>query len=122
MVDLVYHMLTTTLTVIGIAVLGVTGNVTSIGGYSTSMEVQSRLFDGLGMAMGGFIFVGHDNDDWLVAHEYGHVIQRRKYGASYFALVVLPSILSFHFSSGDERHTNRWFELEATKYGAGSPW
>ena len=77
---------------------------------------QNNFFGGF--AYGGFIFAKYEvdngkvNDDIypiLLKHEYGHVLQQRKYCSKYLYLVAIPSLLS----SLSDQHGNFPWEVEA---------
>lgn len=55
--------------------------------------------------------------DHLFVHEYGHYIQSQQWGASYFPVIAIPSLLSAAGISNIS-HDRRWFEVNASKLGA----
>ena len=58
-----------------------------------------------------------DFRDHLFVHEYGHYRQSQRWGPFYLPLIGIPSLQSAAFSS-HERHGNRWFEAQASRYAA----
>jgi RHS repeat-associated protein len=54
--------------------------------------------------------------DHLLVHEYGHYKQSHRFGPAYLLLVALPSASDFNLDKGN--HHDRWYEAQASKYGA----
>ena len=72
----------------------------------------------------GHYSMGPDNytADWrdhLFVHEYGHYIQTQRMGTFFFPVVALPSVLSAWKTSSWSglRHSQRWFEVDASTLG-----
>ena len=104
----------TTLVLIGICILGVTGRINGVIVYQDVIAVHADIRPAF--AYGGFIVSGTSSERFL-SHEYGHLIQERKYGPLYELLVVVPSLVSALLSGSEEIHQSRWFEIEATELG-----
>jgi len=71
-----------------------------------------------GFSYGGFFFINYDDEtvisffdeqtnreiyNWFLSHEYGHLLQQRKYGYRYFAYVAIPSLISTMFIRDDSQ-------------------
>lgn len=68
----------------------------------------------------GFIVSGVENNE-LLSHEYGHLVQEEKYGIAYPLIVGLPSFVSMVIGvikNDYKTHPTRAFEREATRLGA----
>ncbi len=104
----------TTLVLICICFLGVTGKIDGVIMYRDSIAIHADIRPAF--AYGGFIVSGTSSERFL-SHEYGHLIQERTYGPLYEALVALPSLMSVLLSDSSETHIRRWFEIEATELG-----
>ena len=104
----------TTLMLIGICLLGATGKIDSVIMYRDVLAVHADIDNAF--AYGGFIVSGVNSENFL-SHEYGHLIQERKYGLLYEFLVVVPSLISAMVSENAAAHGARWFEIEATEQG-----
>jgi len=53
--------------------------------------------------------------------KYGHYIQSQRMGFFYFPIVAIPSLASAAFTSdlsGGMKHSQRWFEVDASYLGA----
>lgn len=53
--------------------------------------------------------------------KYGHYIQSQRMGLFYFPVVTIPSLASAAFTSdlsGGMKHSQRWFEVDASYLGA----
>ncbi len=105
----------TVLSLIGICILAMAGKIDDVTIYRDAIAVQADIRNAF--AFGGFIVSGTSSKTFL-AHEYGHVLQERRYGPLYEVLVVLPSLASALLSETREIHRSRWFEIEATELGS----
>ncbi len=104
----------TTLMLIGICLLGVTGKIDGVIMYQDVLAIHADIRHAF--AYGGFIVSGPNSENFL-AHEYGHLLQERNYGLLYEVLVALPSLISALVSDSSEIHATRWFEVDATELG-----
>ena len=104
----------TTLMLIGICLLGVTGKIDGVIMYQDVLAIHADIRHAF--AYGGFIVSGTSSER-VLSHEYGHLIQERTYGPLYEVLVALPSLMSALLSDSSETHSRRWFEIEATELG-----
>ncbi len=85
----------TTLMLIGLCALGVTGRIESVTTYRDALVVQPTIQSAF--AVGGMIVTSvppsYPGYTELLKHEYGHLIQEREYGPLYLLLVALPSVV-----------------------------
>ena len=70
-------------------------------------------------SIGGTIFLNHDLDDKtsavktnMLRHEYGHILQERKYGKTkYLLIVAVPSVTYNLISRGNEAASNNYYNM-----------
>lgn len=92
MIFSLYYYIWTTIALIGVCALGVTGVIDDLTVYKDSILVRPQFHSAF--AIGGFIISSYDRDD-VTAHEYGHLQQEKQYGILYAPLVAIPSILNY---------------------------
>ena len=122
MLDSVVAMVTSTITLIVVCVLGVTGLVDDMTPYMDTFVVRTDAVQG-GVAVGGFILTSETNrDQGLVRHEYGHLLQNRMTGAAGLPLLTIGSFTAaLLYSSGlltPSQYNNAWPEAWATELGS----
>lgn len=109
-------MAQSTIMLIGMCLLGVTGGIETISSYRDTLVIVP-VFEAA-FAFGGMIVSSYEDGEiyepgWVAMHEYGHLQQERQYGIFYIPLVVLPSLLNY---IGIYRSTG--IERDATERGA----
>ena len=114
--------LRTTIMLISVCALGVTGHVdtlTARDGYMIA-ETEARITMGWGgfVVMNGRFLAEYPGAEEIARNEYGHLLQEQKYGPLHEVLVVIPSLISAVVSRSAEAHDGRWFEVEASRLGA----
>jgi RHS repeat-associated protein len=70
-----------------------------------------------GLTLGNFINsqnVTASMEDQLFRHEYGHTIQSKIFGISYFPFIGIASAISA--SGSEDSHGGRWYEMQANRY------
>ena len=120
MIDSIVRMATTTVILIAICILGVSGNIESVSQYRDAFVFRNTgILTGVGV--GGFIILNESYPDFVVKHEYGHLGQERELGALYLPLVALPSITWNLLSRAGvlpwSDYYNRWPENDANARG-----
>ena len=80
-------MATTTISLIGFCILGVTGTVTGVSDYNGVIVFETEQ---AGMSIGGFILSPPEK----LSHEYGHIVQQRELGVMYLPVIAIPSIIN----------------------------
>lgn len=93
--------------------------------YLDGMAALAGVTSGNSAATIGHYSFGPKNyvADWrdhLFVHEYGHYIQAQRMGTLFLPVVGIPSFLSASFTSkwSGMQHSDRWFELDASKLGS----
>jgi len=114
MSDSVARMLQTTIALITMCILGVSGYVDEVRPYRGSLAVETTF--NMGWAIGGFIFVGSlDYPEWT-SHEYGHVRQEQMLGIFYIPMIAIPSMFSVIIND-HKTHAGSEVEKWATALG-----
>ena len=114
MIDSVARMLQTTIALITMCILGVSGYVEEVQPYREAMAVETTL--NMGWAIGGIIFVGDLGYDAWTAHEYGHVQQEQMLGIFYIPMIAIPSMFSVIIND-HKTHAGSEVEKWATALG-----
>ncbi len=86
MINSLIQFATTTISLIVFCALGVTGEITVASTYRDVIAFETR--GEWGVSVGGFI-AGHE---YMLDHEYEHVLQARELQSAYLIMIALPSI------------------------------
>ena len=69
------------------------------------------------VSLGMFLFVTDDEDETLVAHEYGHSLQSLFLGPLFFFVIGIPSICWAAFGDGyRKKHNKTYYEFYTEKF------
>jgi len=81
--------------------------------------VVSRIRGRNGFALGPYLFLPAESEEWLLCHEYGHCLQSAVLGPLYLPVVGLPSLLWNRFPALRRKRPYDWFYTErwATAWG-----
>lgn len=92
MIALIYQFTLNTIMLIIVCVLGVSGEISSIGFYSDVMVFRTLTYGGV--AVGNMILLNEDYDNEWIQHEYGHLKQERMLNVLYLPIVGIPSVIA----------------------------
>ena len=102
----------------------ITGNVTNVEVGLNYVLVNNRDADRWGFTLGTYINSGGIVEDYkhdpLFIHEFGHTVQSKILGPSYFFKVGVPSAMSAFFDYDtqiEHNHDRTWFEINANQFG-----
>lgn len=69
------------------------------------------------VSLGMFLFVTNDEDETLLAHEYGHSLQSIFLGPLFFFVIGIPSICWAAFGDGyRKKHNKTYYEFYTEKF------
>ena len=107
MIISIVPMLYSTIALILICIMGVSGQIETVSTYRDALVFRNSG-SYVGGAGGGFIVLNTTYSDDTVRHEYGHLMQEQLLGVMYIPVVAINSMLGHLFYKGS--YYERWPE------------
>ena len=102
----IMQMLSTTVSLISICIMGVAGQFDGVTDYNGTF-VFTVSPNQSGFALGGLVVSSKPR----VKHEYGHILQEQRMGPFYLPLIALPSIIGVFLYQADIIDINQYQKI-----------
>jgi hypothetical protein len=118
MIDSIWRMAATTVSLLGFCILGVTGIADDVILFNGTIVAVSA--DTESLAIGGLIFA-ESTDENMLRHEYGHILQAQQLGLFYVPFVAAPSAINRVLRMVKTEHRIPYCERWADELGGVEP-